>query len=270
MRLRRSRGFTLVEILITFLVAGAILTGLIQTFGDTFQRYLASEDKLSDLSETQLLLAHLGADIDRMQGEPPADPSVSPGTGTTYPKHVMHLVHAPDAPRLTVHDVTLDGSSTGVSGAHPLARYDVSHPGVIPVMQRLAWIQNTMAWVEEAGGDKAPKAFVLQIADGPLTRRVTYRYEPARGEIVREDQGRELRIGRGSVREFWAVPYVELLIPPPGPEAVPALLKTWVEIRIVMQAPEESGARIDKKRFELQTRMAPRQFNARLHGNWGL
>lgn len=267
--MRRTRGFTLVEILMAFLIAGFILTGLIQSFGDAFQRYLASEDTLSDLSESQLLLAHLGADVERCQGEAPPDASVSPGTGTTFPKHVMHLVHAPGASRLTAYDVKLEGTNTGFADGHPLAEHDVRAPGVIPVMQRLAWIQNTMAWVQPAD-PKATRYFVIQVADGPLTRRVTYRFEPEAGVVIREDQGREVRIGRGSVREFWAVPYVELLIPPPGPQAAPALLKTWVEVRIVMRAPEESGARIDKRRLELQTRMAPRHFNARLHGNWGL
>jgi len=266
----KTAGFTIVEIMIAFLIAGIVVTGLLASFSDTLFRYVSSEETLQSAQSLNLILATLRRDILMATGIPQQDPSVSPSTGTTYPKHVVHLIQNPGSSNLLFYPFEIQENPTGFPSDHPLASR-LKTPSAGRVLSQIAQIHAAYVWAERPNvTDDEPIGFAVNVLDHTATRLVTWSHDRLRRSLVREGPAGRKVFAEGLVETFRAVPVIELFIPDTGSPLPNILLKTWVDIELVLDLEPQPGHRIDPRRIELKTRMIPRYLNAIVNGEWGL
>lgn len=260
------RAFTILEALLTLAIASTLIVLLVTASGTSFRNFAQTEDTLSSSRHAQLLLSYLKADVALADSPPWSDPTRSALGGTLYPKNWVRLAHAPDRPApLTLFTHTVREALAPLKPEDPLMAPS-THPYTRVTIARAARVQNAFTWIDEgASGDKDRlRTFVIGVRSGGDVNTVTYTFDPKARSIVRLGPDGKTTIGAGSIVDFSATPYLEVLTPQ-RPEQPVELLKCWVEVHVEVQAVQKTDP-IAKKAVELHTKLYPRHLTAVVRG----
>jgi hypothetical protein len=264
-RQREHKGFTVLEALLTLAIASTLIVLLVNASGTSFRNFAQTEDTLSSSRHAQLLLSYLKADLALADAPPHFDPTTSPNTGVLFPKHYVHLAHTVQRPSpLTLFAHTIQQAPAPLKQDDPLATPS-THPLTPVSIGRAARVQNAFAWVDTRPQEKdAPRHFQVSVRTGGTVSLVTYTFDPKELVVTRRGPEGQVTIGKGSMREFSATPYLEMLVPQ-RPEQPVELLKCWVEVHVAVQANQKADP-IAKKTVELHTKLFPKHLNAIVRG----
>lgn len=259
-------GFTIVEAMLAVGLSSLIVVLLVTSSGTSFRGFAQTEDTLSSSRHAQLLLAYLKADVALADSPPHADPTTAPGLGPVFPKSWFHLSAMPGRDNFAIVRYDAEERPQPIPAENPIMRVPQDHPGTRVALARLARIQNAMAWIDpKSAGQSSPPFLGMTVRNGGAVSGVTYTFDEKEKSVIRSGPEGKVTIGAGSMVDFVATPYIELLIPNPGDDMPLEVLKSWLEVEIKVQAPQKNDP-IAKKPVTLKTRLFPRYLHAVVRG----
>lgn len=268
---RSKSALTLVEVLFAALLSSIVLVALFSFFGDSMQKFVQHEDTLTEVSELQLMLAHLRRDTSMLRGERGRDSSSS-YTGTTFPKQYLHICHDRESDSLKCFSFGRENDESPIPDNAPLEENLPENEKSEALLDSIAFLENACAFVTpslDSGDDEAPCYLIMNIERGGQEEQVLYTYSKKERCLKRSESGSgELEVfARGSLESFSARPVFEFLTYPSDPNKTAVLLKYFIEYSFSLKASEDGGT-IEKRSLSFTSKVTPRALNSKLKSIW--
>ena len=263
------RAFTLVEVLLSIVLATMLFGAIFTFFGDTMQRFVQHEDTLTGVRDLQIMLAYLRKDISLLEGTPGLNSSTA-YTGTTYPKEYIHVCHSTLDTRLHCFRFQRENDDSEIPPIDPLSQNLPETARTEQLMEKIAFLENACAWVmpdESSTDGKKIRYLYFNIRRGANKEKILYVFSEKDNSIKRISEKREITFGKGAVVDFTARPMFEFLVFPDDTDKTAKFLKCFFEITLVLQG-EADGGKIQKRKLGFTTKITPKYLNKSCHSRW--
>jgi prepilin-type N-terminal cleavage/methylation domain-containing protein len=264
---KKRKGFTIVEILISLLIASVVLITLLNFFGDTFQKFVQHEDTLTSAREIHKLLEYLRKDIEILV------PGKVRELGIVFPQQVAHLYHSSESDVLRTYHWTKETMGEPFQDTDPIVNNLPPSKVTDRLLNRYNALSGSCSWSIDESEGQDRKKFILSFLiqpdpdDPPLPKLITYVYDELNSTVTRYDEGTMIVFAKEAVSHFSVIPVFDFYNFPGEPEKTIVLNKMFFDILITIKA-DEDGGKIVKRPVTITTKACPRLINNAVVARW--
>lgn len=265
-KLNNKKGFTIVEILISLLIASIVLITLLTFFGDTFQKFVQHEDTLTSAREMHKLLEYLRKDIEILV------PSGMIKLSDTYPQQRAHIYHTHNSPILRTYHWTKDSIGEPFENTDPIVQNLPSSVETDRLLSRYSAFASSNTWSIDQSDGEDKKKFILDLAIQPdpgatSVKTIRYVYDEESKTVTRFEEGKEIIFAKGAIKHFSVIPVYDFYNFQDQPERTIVLNKMFFDIALSIQA-DKDGGKIVKRSLNIATKACPRLINNSVSARW--